>query len=101
MATLDPKDARIAELEQQLSEAHVRIEQLEARIVELEVRLRRTSRNSSSPPPRTRPVRRPGNRSQPAGGQPGHKGRKRELLPLERVSEVVEVPAPERCTGRA
>ncbi|NOK24295.1 IS66 family transposase, partial [Corallococcus carmarthensis] len=33
------------------------------------------------------------------GGQPGHKGRKRELLPADKVTQVVAVPAPERYTG--
>ena len=118
MATPDPRDARIAELERLLSAALARIEQQEARIAEqdvriaeqdariaeLEARLRRTSRNSSKPPS-SDPPGTPPRKSEPTGrrpgGQPGHKGRKRELLPPERVSEVVEVPAPERCTGCA
>lgn len=109
MATPDPSDARIAELERLLSAALARIEQQEAciaeqdaRIAELEARLRRTSCNSSKPPSLDPPGT-PPRKSEPTGrrpgGQPGHKGRKRELSPPERVSEVVEVPAPERCTG--
>ncbi|HEX8703717.1 MAG TPA: DUF6444 domain-containing protein, partial [Myxococcaceae bacterium] len=49
MTTVDPRDARIAELERQLSAALARIEQQDARIAELEARLRSTSRNSSKP----------------------------------------------------
>ncbi|RKH03383.1 IS66 family transposase [Corallococcus sp. CA053C] len=102
MATRDPRDARIAELERRLSAALARIEQQDARIAELEAQLRRTSRNTSQPPS-TDPPGMPPRKSEPTGrkpgGQPGHKGRKRELLPPDKVTEVVAVPAPERCTG--
>ncbi len=73
---------------------------LEARVAELERRLNRSSRNSSLPPSQDPPSAppRPG---EPAsgrrrGGQPGHEGRSRRLLPLERVGEVVE-HWPARC----
>ncbi|WP_233607593.1 MULTISPECIES: IS66 family transposase [Corallococcus] len=109
MATPDPRDARIAELERLLSAALARIEQQEARIAqqeariaELEARLRSTSRNSSKPPS-SDPPGTPPRKSEPTGrkpgGQPGHKGRKRELMPPDKVTQVVAVPAPERCTG--
>jgi transposase len=102
VTAVDPRDARIAELERQLSAALVRIEQQDARIAELEARLRSTSRNSSKPPS-SDPPGAPPRKSEPTGrkpgGQPGHKGHKRELLPPDKVSEVVAVPAPERCTG--
>jgi transposase len=98
----DPRDARIAELERQLSAALARIAQQEARIAELEAQLRSTSRNSSKPPS-SDPPGAPPRKSEPTGrkpgGQPGHKGCKRELLPPEKVNEVISVPAPERCTG--
>jgi transposase len=67
---------------------------LEARVAELERRLNRSSRNSSLPPsqdpPSTPP--RPGNpgSARGRGGQPGHEGKHRRLLPPERVDEVVE-----------
>jgi transposase len=97
---VDPRDARIAELERQLSAALARIEQQDARIAELEARLRSTSRNSSKPPS-SDPPGAPPRKSEPTGrkpgGQPGHKGQKRELLPPDKVGEVVRVPAPERC----
>ncbi len=102
MNAADPRDARIAELEQLLSAALARIEQQEARIAELEAQLRSTSR-SSSKPPSSDPPGTPPRKSEPTGrkpgGQPGHKGRKRELVPPDQVNEVVEVPAPERCAG--
>ena len=67
---------------------------LEARVAELERRLGRTSRNSSLPPsqdPPSAPPRpgRPGS-GRERGGQPGHEGRNRPLLPVERVDETVE-----------
>jgi transposase len=102
VTAVDPRDARIAELERQLSAALARIEQQDARIAELEAQLRSTSRNSSKPPS-SDPPGAPPRKSEPTGrkpgGQPGHKGHKRELLPPDKVSEVVAVPAPERCTG--
>jgi transposase len=73
---------------------------LEARVAELEQRLNRGSRISSLPPcqdPPSAPTRprRPGS-GRRAGGQPGHEGKNRRLLPLERVDEVVE-HWPARC----
>ncbi|WP_240356233.1 DUF6444 domain-containing protein, partial [Myxococcus eversor] len=94
MATPDPRDARIAELERLLSAALARIVEQDVRIAELEARLRSTSRNSSKPPSSDPPGTLP-RKSEPTGrkpgGQPGHKGSKRELLPPDRVSEVVAV----------
>lgn len=79
-------------------------ERLEARVAELERRLKRSSRNSSLPPSQDPPSvppppRRPGS-GRTRGGQPGHEGRYRRLLPLERVDEVVE-HWPERCRSCA
>jgi transposase len=70
------------------------------RVGELERRLDRSSRNSSLPPSQDPPSapprpRRPGS-GRKRGGQPGHEGRYRRLLPLERVDGVVE-HWPERC----
>jgi len=77
---------------------------LEARVAELEQRLNRSSRNSSLPPsqdPPSAPPRRgePGS-GRARGGQPGHEGKSRPLLPLERVDEVVE-HWPECCRACA
>src|SRR5713101_8072723 len=73
---------------------------LEARVAKLEQRLNRSSRNSSLPPsqdPPAAPPRpgKPGSGRRP-GGQAGHEGRSRPLLPLERVDEVIE-HWPGRC----
>jgi transposase len=77
---------------------------LEARVAELEQRLNRSSRNSSLPPsqdPPSAPPRPPKPASgRRRGGQPGHEGTSRSLLPLERVDEVIE-HWPERCQACA
>jgi transposase len=79
------------------------VERLEGRVerLEEEIReLRRGSDNSSLPPsadPRSAERRPKGKRSnRNPGGQPGHPGSGRGLLPIERVDEVVE-HLPERC----
>lgn len=73
---------------------------LEARVAELEQRLNRSSRNSSLPPSQDPPSAPPRPRGpgsgRERGGQAGHEGSSRPLLPLEQVDEVVE-HWPERC----
>jgi transposase len=91
----------LVETNQRLVEAN---ERLEARVAELERRLSRSSRNSSLPPSQDPPSaprrpRRPGS-GRKRGGQPGHQGSNRPLLPLERVDEVVD-HWPERCRSCA
>ena len=79
-------------------------QRLEARVGELERRLNRSSRNSSLPPsqdPPSVPPRPGGTGSgRGRGGQPGHEGKHRRLLPPERVDEVVE-HWPQRCSSCA
>jgi transposase len=79
-------------------------ERLEVRVAELERRLNRSSRNSSLPPSQDPPSvpKRPGGKGSGGkrGGQSGHEGRFRRLLPPERVDEVVE-HWPERCRSCA
>jgi len=74
---------------------------LTARIEQLEARLNQNSQNSSRPPsadgpaaPKPPPKERPSGRHR--GGQPGHRGAKRDLKPLEMVAEVVE-EVPTHC----
>jgi transposase len=73
---------------------------LQERIRELEARLGQDSSNSSRPPssdppqaPRKRPEPPSGRKR---GGQPGHRGAFRALLPVEQVDEVVAV-VPDVC----
>src|SRR6266700_5984505 len=79
-------------------------ERLEARVVELERRLNRSSRNSSLPPSQDPPSAPPRPRGKGSGrkrgGQHGHEGRFRRLLPPERVDEIVE-HWPDRCRSCA
>ena len=86
----------------QLSEA---VEILQARVAELERKialLTRDSSNSSKPPSSDGPGKKPEaqrpkkSRRRNPGGQPGHKGTKRELVPIEKVDYVEEV-LPESC----
>src|SRR5919198_2331875 len=79
------------------------VERLEGRVERLEEELRelrRDSDNSSLPPsadPRSGKRRGKGKRSdRKPGGQPGHPGSGRGLLPIEQVDEVIE-HLPERC----
>jgi transposase len=73
---------------------------LYARIRELEARLVQNSANSSRPPssdpPQTRVRPKPPPSGRKRGGQPGHQGACRALLPVEQVDEFIEV-VPERC----
>jgi transposase len=107
----DWRDERIAELETQLATRDVRITEQNARINEQDAqiaslkktvdelmeKLGRNSRNSnlppSSDPPSARPQRNdkgnPGS-GRKRGGQPGHRGNRRELLPPEQVDQVVD-----------
>ena len=81
----------------QLSEA---VEILQARVAELERKialLTRDSSNSSKPPSSDGPGKKPQaqrpkkSRKRNPGGQPGHKGTKRQLAPIEEVDHVEEV----------
>src|SRR3989454_5191338 len=96
------------------SEAQAYIRALEARVEALEAmvqalqehnralqeQLNQTSRNSSRPPSSDPPQRgrphRPRSKRR-RGGQPGHPGHTRTLIPVEEVDEVVVIK-PEQCT---
>src|ERR687886_597034 len=82
------------------SAAQALIVALQARIQELETQLGQNSSNSSRPPS-TDPLHVPPHPKAPPsgrkrGGQPGHRGSFRALLPVEQVDEIVPV-VPERC----
>jgi transposase len=110
---LDPRDLRIAELERLLSaalalidaqaeriaEQDARIAELDRSNAELKARLGMNSTNSSKPPSSDGPgVQRPAHKptGRKRGGQPGHKGHERCLVPPERVSRVVDCKS-DRC----
>jgi transposase len=106
VSPVDPKDARIAELEAQLAERDERIAQLMAlvgaltqRVAELEQKLAQNSSNSSRPPSSDAPgSARPGKKptGRRPGGQPGHKKHERALVPPEAVQHFVEL-VPKQC----
>jgi len=78
------------------------VTELRAEVAHLREQVGRNSQNSSQPPssdPPTappRPQRTPSGRK--AGGQPGHAGHGRKLLPMEQVQCVVELK-PTTCTA--
>jgi transposase len=68
--------------------------QLKLTISKLEEQLRRNSRNSSQPPSKDKPDQKLGKeasvgRPRQRGGQAGHAGRGRALVPVERVDELI------------
>ena len=98
------RDEQIAELEKQLGEKDKQLQEKEKQIADLERQLalrKQNSTNSSKPPssdglagePRPR-CRHKKSRRKP-GGQPGHRGSHRRLVPSERVNKVVPVLPPE------
>lgn len=79
-----------------------RVAELEALVAELRARLEQNSRNSSKPPssdPPSTPVlpKKPSSGRKP-GGQPGHSGQQRELVPAGQVDETIPVK-PKNCRG--
>ena len=90
---IDAQDAQIATQAGQ-------IEKLLARVEDLEQRLGRNSRNSSAPPSQDPPGaperKRARGSGRKQGGQPGHEGRHRRLLPAEQINRQFD-HWPERC----
>lgn len=76
-----------------------RVDALEKEVRDLRTRLRLNSSNSNLPPSRDPPgkVRRRRRRSdRKRGGQPGHAGRTRQMVPPEQVDRF-ETHRPSRC----
>jgi len=75
---------------------------LEARITELEARLKMNSSNSSKPPSSDPPWTTRANKKPPSGkrqgGQPGHPGNARPIVPREDVDAIVSC-IPASCSG--
>lgn len=90
----------ISELKAELAKALARIEALEAENQKLWEQVRQNSRNSSKPPSsdmgRQKVSKTPAGRK--PGGQPGHAGASREIVPPEQVDEVVDQD-PETCAN--
>jgi transposase len=91
--------AYIRALEARLSSLEDMVQALQEQNHALQEQLNQTSRNSSRPPssdpPQSqRPQRPRGKRRR--GGQPGHPGSSRMLIPVEEVDEVVTIK-PEQC----
>ncbi len=84
-----------------VAERDARIAELEAENARLRGETDKSSRNSSKPPSSDSPAERaartkkPGSGNKP-GGQPGHEGHQRELLPPEQVNRTRE-HFPKRC----
>jgi transposase len=96
---------QIADAEKQIADAEKQIADAEKQIADLERQLalrKQNSTNSSKPPssdglagePRQRGRRKKSRRK--AGGQPGHRGAYRPLVPVERVDQIQSV-LPEQC----
>jgi transposase len=101
----DPRDERIAELEAEVATLKAALAKALARIAELEERVRSNSTNSSKPPSSDPPSMKraiPKPKGRKPGGQPGHSGHQRKLLPLEEISALVELkPATCRRCGHS
>lgn len=75
------------------------VQDLDEKVTILEEQVRRNSRNSSQPPSSDGPEvakKRAGKGERKRGGQPGHKGHQRRMVPLEEVKEVHEI-VPAAC----
>ena len=114
-AEVAAKDAQIAEQNTQIAEQSLRIAELEARVAELLERvavlteqLGQNSSNSHKPPSSDPPGAGAGKnknrekrkrKKRKRGGQPGHKGHHRKLLPESEVDQFVDSypPACESC----
>ncbi|HEY3665415.1 MAG TPA: IS66 family transposase [Polyangiaceae bacterium] len=98
-AELAAKDAIIAEQAAIIAEQGRRIAALEKQVAQLLEQLGQNSRNSHKPPSTDTPEERQKrkNREKKArqarkrGGQPGHRGTSRELVPPEKVSKFVDL----------
>ena len=80
--------------QEEIEELRVQLTALAIELASLRERIGRSSRNSSKPPSSDGPGFKPPEQRQGSGrnrgGQPGHPGSGPELLPIERVDEVVE-----------
>lgn len=92
----------LAELQKEQEHLKKENARLQERLDKLEGRLGQNSQNCSLPPSSDPPwtpalAPKPGSGRKP-GGQPGHKGYQRELVPPEKVKQTIPVK-PENCRG--
>ena len=101
---LDPKDVRIAELEALVEALTKHVAAQAAQIATLTAQvaaLSKNSTNSSKPPSADGPGvarQKAKPKGKKRGGQPGHRGNRRALLPIEQVDHVVTL-VPQKCDG--
>ncbi|MBN4059259.1 IS66 family transposase [Endomicrobium sp. AH-315-J14] len=101
---LAERDAKLTEREAEIAQLAAEVKRLTELVAALQERLGQDSNNSSKPPSSDTPASR--NKRKQArgelkkkrkrGGQKGHKGHRRELLPESEVDEIVHV-YPEEC----
>ncbi len=108
MDAVAPTDGcpRCEALQRQVADLQSEVAELRRQVAQLTALLKRNSSNSSQPPSSDPPAAPPrsgrGPRGRRRGGQPGHRGHYRKLLPPERVDHVVHHrPASCRCCGAA
>jgi transposase len=93
--------AYIVTLEARVTALESMVQALQDPVRLLEERLNQTSRNSSRPPssdpPSSPRSKRPRSKRR-RGGQPGHRGQTRTLIPVEDVDQIVPLK-PEQCHG--
>lgn len=94
-ARIAAQDAVIAAQAERIAELERRVDVLMQQVAELTARLGRNSGNSNQPPSSDPPGARGqrkggGSKGGRRGGQPGHRGSRREHLPAERVDDVVD-----------
>ena len=78
------------------------VEQIKEQMAELREQVNRNSKNSSQPPSSDGPGKQVDPKktksSKRRGGQKGHQGHRRKLVPIEEVNEIVS-HKPEKCAG--
>lgn len=93
--------AYIVTLEARVTALEAMVQALQEENRALQEQLKQNSRNSSRPPssdpPQSPRAKRPRSRRR-RGGQPGHPGQTRSLIPVEDVNEVVSLK-PDQCRG--
>ncbi len=103
------RDAKLAEWDAKLAERDAKLAALTEQVAKLTELLGRNSRNSHLPPSSDGPGsgsrvggawKSPAKSERKRGGQKGHRGSHRELLPVERVDTFVDL-FPEACEGCA